>query len=135
MRVHPSHPPSTSCSHSLLPRDMSSNFSPSTSPLPSPFSPSSSPSFPLSEPFSFHMPSSFYVLVTTAAFLKAPSEPSCILTPALPPFHLLFPPPPQMPSSFYVLVTTPAFPKGALRAQLEASLFTKLAGCSRGFGC
>ncbi|CAI7809797.1 unnamed protein product [Closterium sp. NIES-54] len=41
----------------------------------------------------------------------------------------------RMPSSFYVLVTTPAFPKGALRAQLEASLFTKLAGCSRGFGC
>ncbi|CAI5478571.1 unnamed protein product [Closterium sp. Yama58-4] len=41
----------------------------------------------------------------------------------------------RMPSSFYVLVTTPAFPKGALTAQLEASLFTKLAGCSRGFGC
>ncbi|CAI5491412.1 unnamed protein product [Closterium sp. Naga37s-1] len=106
--------------------------------------PSTLPS--LSLPSSCQMPASFYVLVTTPAFPKgalraqlrarfshALSLPSLRFRPR--PLPSPLPPPFQMPSSFYVLVTTPAFPKGALRAQLEASLFTKLAGCSRGFGC
>ncbi|CAI5527396.1 unnamed protein product [Closterium sp. Naga37s-1] len=89
----PSRPPSTSCSPSLLPLDMSARCPrPSTCSSPHPHSPKG-----LSEPSS-----------ERDSHISLPSLRFPVLS--IPPS----PPPGQMPSSFYVLVTTPAFPKGAL---------------------